>query len=75
AEGAKSEKILAAARQSDLTHTEVQAWLRDLGRSLGFDVWVATNDRNRPFANGRLSDGCLAVLPPAIDQAPGADAI
>jgi type II restriction enzyme len=75
AEGAKSEKALAAARQSDLTHTEVQAWLRDLGRSLGFDIWIATNDRNRAFANGRLSDGCLAALPPAVDQAPGADAI
>lgn len=74
-EGAKSNKALAAARQGDLTHTEVQAWLRDLGRALGFDVWIASNDRSRSYGNGRLGDGCLEVLPPAIEQAPGVDAI
>lgn len=75
AESAKADKALAAAQQGDLTHTEIQAWLRDLGRALGFDVWVAANDRNRGYGTGRLGDGCLDRLPSAIEQAPGADAI
>ncbi len=45
------EQASALARQiqlgkmEDATHTEVQGWLRDLGRSLGFAVWIATNDQ------------------------------
>jgi type II restriction enzyme len=74
-EGAKAGKAMAVARQNDLTHTEIQVWLRDLGMALGFDVWVASNDRNRPTATGRLSEGCLNTLPAAIESAPGADAI
>lgn len=58
---------LAAARETDATHTEVQAWLRDLGLALGFDVWIASNDRGRPWAGGRLGDGCLETLPPLLD--------
>jgi type II restriction enzyme len=74
-EAAKAAKDLAAAREGDRTHTEVQGWLRDLGRALGFTVWVASNDRNRPYAGGRLADGCLDALPGALDQSAGADAI
>ncbi|HEY0777358.1 MAG TPA: type II restriction endonuclease [Gemmatirosa sp.] len=79
AAAAKDAKALAAARESDRTHMEVQGWLRDLGRALGYDVWIASNDRNRPYAGagamGRLGDGCLTRLPPALDTAPGADAV
>jgi len=72
---AKSDKALAAAREGDRTHTEVQGWLRDLGHALGFDVWVASNDVGRPYAGGRLGDGCMSALPATIDNAPGADAV
>jgi type II restriction enzyme len=75
AEAAKSDKALANAREGDRTHTEVQGWLRDLGRALGFDVWVASNDVGRPYAGGRLGDGCLSALPATIDSAPGAEAV
>ncbi len=64
-----------AEREEDRTHTEVQAWLRDLGRALGFAVWIAANDRGRAYAGGRLGDGCLESLPPALAAAPGAEAI
>ena len=74
-EAAKANKALAAAREGDRTHTEVQGWLRDLGLSLGFDVWIASNDAGRPYAGGRLGDGCLRTLPSAIDSAPGAEAV
>ena len=75
AEAAKADKALVTAREGDRTHTEVQGWLRDLGRSLGFDVWVASNDTGRPYAGGRLGDGCISTLPGTIDSAPGAEAV
>ena len=74
-EGARAAKALAEALKEDETHTQVQGWLRDLGKALGYEVWIAANDRNRPLDGGRLGDGCLADLPAAIGQAPGADAV
>jgi type II restriction enzyme len=77
-ESASERKALEAARQGDRTHTDVQGWLRDLGHALGFDVWVAANDRARPLGDGKLGDGCLAALPPtlaAIDSVPLIDVI
>ncbi len=79
------EKDLATARievakksknsEQDRTHTEIQVWLRDLGHALGFDVWIAANDRAREVGTGKLGDGCLEILPDTITSAPGADAI
>ncbi len=71
----KDRKAMDGARESDLTHTEVQGWLRDLGRALGFTVWIAANDRGRPCGSGRLGDGCLDSLPASVAAAPGADAV
>ncbi|VTU44688.1 type II restriction endonuclease [Variovorax sp. RA8] len=62
-ESAAAYKQWMAERDSDATHTEIQGWLRDLGKSLGFGVWIASNDQGRPYAGGRLADGCLAHLP------------
>jgi type II restriction enzyme len=72
---AKADNALAKAREGDRTHAEVQGWLRDLGRALGFDVWVASNDIGRPYGGGRLGDHCLSALPATIDRAPGAEAV
>ena len=74
-EGAKQRKAMAASQADDRTHTEVQGWLRDLGRALGFEVWVAANDRGRALGKGSLGDGCLDDLPAALRTAPGIDAI
>jgi len=74
-EESRATRAAAAARDTDRTHTEVQGWLRDLGRALGFDVWVAANDRSRPCGDGRLADACLETLPAAIEEAPGADSV
>lgn len=73
--GAKERNALEAAREGDRTHTEVQGWLRDLGRALGFDVWIAANDRGRVLGSGRLGDGCLDALPAPIAGMPGADTV
>lgn len=65
----------SAAEADARTHTEIQGWLRDLGRALGYDVWIAQNDRGRPCGLGRLGDHCLERLPPALDAHPGAEAV
>ena len=60
--------------ESDRTHTEMQGLLRDIGLGLGYDVWVAANDRNRAYGGGRLSDGCAGDLRP-FDGSAGIDAV
>lgn len=73
----QQQRALDAAREGDRTHTEVQGWLRDLGIALGYDVWIAANDRGRAYGDGagRLADGCLMSLPVELASAPGADAV
>ena len=71
----KSRRTGEREREGDRTHTQVQAWLRDLGRALGFDVWVAANDRGRPYEGAALGDGCLDRLPESITSVPGAEAV
>ena len=68
-------KAQTEAREEDRSHTEVQGWLRDLGRALGFAVWVAANDQGRGYAGGRLGEGCLEALPAAVAAIPGAEAV
>ena len=74
-ESAAAARSRALAGEQDRTHTEVQAWLRDLGRALGYEVWVAANDRSRPCGPGKLGDGCVGTLPAAVVAAPGSDAV
>lgn len=73
AESAQQRKEVLEAQEVDRTHTDIQGWLRDLGHALGFDVWVAANDRSRPFGIGRLADGCIAQLPSSVQG--GGDAV
>lgn len=75
ADADKSRAAAEKAREGDRTHTEVQGWLRDLGRALGYGVWIAANDRTRPCGAGRLGDDCLDTLPDTIAGQPGADAV
>lgn len=74
-EGRTAGKAREAAQQADRTHTQIQGWLRDLGLALGFSVWIAQNDRSRPYGAGILSDGCLHDLPEALCRLPGRDTI
>jgi len=71
----QTNKALTAAREGDRTHTEIQGWLRDLGVALGFGVWIASNDRGRPYAGGRLGDACLPALPGLLAETPAAETI
>jgi type II restriction enzyme len=72
---ASAQRQLVAEAAEDQSHTNIQGWLRDLGRALGFAVWIASNDRMRPYAGGRLSDGCLTRLPEALEAGPAIDAV
>lgn len=74
-ETARERKAAAEGRDADLTHAEVQSWLRDLGRALGYAVWIATNDQGRLIGNVRLAEGCLEVFPPALSRSSGSEAI
>jgi hypothetical protein len=46
-------------------HTEIQHALLTLGRNMGFDLWVARNDRSKTW-NGSI----LGSLPGIVDQLP-----
>jgi type II restriction enzyme len=74
-ETAAQRKALALEHESDETHTEVQGWLRDMGKALGYDVWIAANDRSRGYGSGALGDGCLTSLPTGLASASAIDAI
>lgn len=74
-ETAAAAKARATALENDHTHTEIQGWLRDLGMAMGYDVWIASNDKNRLYLNERLSEGCLTQLPDAVRQSPAADTV
>ena len=71
----KLQKSIAADSEGDLTHTEIQAWLRDLGKALEYEVWVAANDRGRIHNGTTLGSGCLESLPPSIERSPGAESV
>lgn len=75
AENAAAAKARMTAQTNDHTHTEIQGWLRDLGLALGYDIWIASNDKNRPYLGDRLSEGCLEKLPPVVFSSPAADTI
>lgn len=68
-------KAALAQGEGDRTHAEIQAWLRDLGKALGYDVWIASNDRGRLHAGSPLGQGCLERLPDTIAISAGADSI
>ena len=74
ADAAVQRRLVADAAE-DQSHTNVQGWLRELGHALGFDVWIASNDRSRPYSGGRLADGCLERLPQTLECGPAIDAV
>ncbi len=59
------QRELSQATESDATHTGVQASLRDLGKALGFEVWIASNDRGRAYGGGCWEMDAWRSCPPA----------
>ena len=44
-------------------HTRYQGMLLRMGKVTGCSVWIAANDRSKPYQGGHLGDGSLAMLP------------
>ena len=67
AEGFEQQELIskAEAKTASTRHTEIQYLLMTLGAEMGFDIWVARNDRSRSW-NGRT----LGELPRVIDELP-----
>ena len=72
---AATERRRRAEAEEDRSHTQVQGWLRDLGRALGYQIWVASNDRGRSYAGGSLAEGCLDRLPADLETSLAIDTI
>jgi type II restriction enzyme len=49
--------------QQDQAHTQMQYLLCRIGCALGYDVFVAVNDRGRRFGSQQLSELCIDCLP------------
>lgn len=58
----RHQEVLADLRQ-DEAHTHMQVLLTKLGRALGYDVLVASNDRGKSFQDEKFSFHCLCSLP------------
>jgi len=70
-EVAADEEPLQVSPLEAKSHTEIQALLLKLGADMGFDVWVARNDRGREYNGTPLSEfpRCRSSLPLQFDQA------
>jgi hypothetical protein len=53
----------ASAAPQDTHHVDAQASLIALGRMVGCDVWVASNDKSKVFNGVALGSQCLKNLP------------
>lgn len=56
----------AAVAEDDVQpteHTEVQYLLAEIGRRLGCEIWIASNDRSKIFAGKKLGDLSLKEMP------------
>jgi type II restriction enzyme len=69
-EAVRERKARERVEEAEITHTEVQEWLRDLGVALGFRVFIAANDQGRACRSGKLGDGCLSELPRPLGDVP-----
>lgn len=72
---AAEKKARELENAAEHTHTIVQGWLRDVGHQLGFDVWIASNDKGRTLGSGHLGDGCLLEMPSVVGNIKDGDAV
>lgn len=70
-ESAVEESQSAEQLKEPTAHTEMQALLLRLGSDMGFDIWVAKNDRSRTFNGEKLADlpRMKSALPLQFDDA------
>jgi hypothetical protein len=66
----KQEEVLIKSNEAT-PHTEIQWLLLKLGSDMGFDLWVARNDRGKEYKGNKFSDlsGIKNDLPLQFDEA------
>ncbi|MCI1923479.1 MAG: type II restriction endonuclease [Lentilactobacillus buchneri] len=67
-------KLKSAEKETELKnlHYKVQLLLADIGNSIGYQSWIASNDHNRTVNGKRLGDYSLPSLPKTMTQLPSA---
>jgi len=62
---------ISVMKNEIIPHTEIQWLLLKFGSDMGFDVWVARNDRNKDYKGNKFSDisGIINDLPLQFDEA------
>lgn len=59
----RHQDVLLDSREAS-EHARMQAHLLKVGRALGYQIWVARNDRSAPNCHGgKLGEGCADALP------------
>jgi hypothetical protein len=58
----------AAACHTERAHERIQHRLLALGRDLGLDLWVASNDRGTNYCGERFGDMAIKALPISFDE-------
>jgi len=48
----------------DINHTQVQWMLARIGKKMGYNIWIASNDRSKQFNNQTLGSFSVTELPP-----------
>ena len=56
--------IVIEREESDINHTQVQWMLAKIGKKMGFNIWIASNDRSKEFRNESLGTLSVKELPP-----------
>ncbi|MEO3720037.1 type II restriction endonuclease [Lacticaseibacillus paracasei] len=69
---AQLDKSSEIEKQRDL-HYRIQYMLADIGNSLGYRAWIASNDHNRTAFGKRLGDVSIPKLPSTIANLPKHD--
>lgn len=68
-----AEHLRTSEESEGVSHSEVQGWLLELGRALGYATWVAANDRGRTYKQSTLGELSLEMFPAQI--APGNESV
>jgi hypothetical protein len=48
---------------TDIEHIHIQWMLAKIGRKMGFNIWIASNDRSKQWKNESLGSLCIQELP------------
>ncbi|MCS7063660.1 MAG: hypothetical protein NZM04_06405 [Methylacidiphilales bacterium] len=69
--GVPAEEASTDAAVAPTRHTEIQQMLLALGADMGFNVWVARNDRSKSWQGARLGEmpGMIDELPTQFNEA------